>query len=131
MRCDSLSSIVNAMVADITIQTTADFMNDTSHPSLDFATWSYPEAYLPATFHTESTFQEVIDSLRTAPDGPHPVTMVLALGLMIRDIMHAVEIEPDQCPPGVPKWVASSDLTVNHLGPLLEMAPVITSLNEW
>jgi len=45
--------------------------------------------------------------------------------------MHAVEIELDQCPPGVPKWVASSELTVKHLEELLEKAPVITRLNEW
>jgi len=108
-------------------------MNNTSplYPSLDFATWTYLEPYLPATFHTESGFQEVINSLDTPPNGPHQVAMVLALGLMIQDIMHVVEIEPDQCPPGVPKWVASSELTVKHLEELLQMEPVITRLNEW
>jgi len=50
---------------------------------------------------------------------------------MIRDIMHAVEIELDQCPPGVPEWVASSELTLKHLEALLEIVPVITRLNEW
>ena len=57
--------------------------------------------------------------------------MVLVLALMIQDIMHAVEIELDQCPPGILKWVASSELTVKHLEELLEMVPVITRLNEW
>src|SRR5882724_9583732 len=56
-------------------------------------------------------FQKVLDSLRIAPTSEkHQVTMVLALGLMIQDIMCAVEIEPDQCPPGVPEWVALSQL---------------------
>ena len=87
--------------------------------------------YLPATFHTESGFQDVINNLDTPPNGPHQVAIVLVLGLMIQDIMHVVEIEPDQCPPGVPKWVASSELTVKHLEELLEMVPVITRLNEW
>ena len=107
-------------------------MNNTLplYPSLDFTTWTYPEPYLPATIHTESGFQEVINSLDTPPNGPHQVAMVLALGLMIQDIMHVVEIESDQCPPGVPKWVASSELTVKHLEELLEMVPVITRLNE-
>ena len=75
---------MTAIAADITIQSPADFMNDTSplYPSLDFATWTYPEPYLPATFHTESGFQEVINSLDTPPNGPHQVAMVLALGLM-------------------------------------------------
>ena len=45
--------------------------------------------------------------------------------------MHVVEIELDQCPPGVPKWAASSELTVKHFEELLEMVPVITRLNEW
>src|SRR5882724_931797 len=131
--CHSLSSIVTAIVADITIQSPADFMNNTSplYPSLDFSTWTYLEPYLPATFHTESGFQEVINSLDTPPNGSHQVAMVLALGLMIQDIMHAVEISLDQGPPGLPKWVVSSELTVQHLEELLQMAPVITRLNEW
>jgi len=76
---------------------------------------------------------KVLDSLRIAPtSAKHQVTMVLVLGLMIQDIMHAVEIEPDQCPPGVPEWVASSQLTVKHLEALLKMAPsTLTTLNEW
>jgi len=59
------------------------------------------------------------------------VAMVLALGLMIRDIMCVVEIEPNQCPEGVPDWVASSPLTVKDVEALLKMAPVFTTLNEW
>jgi len=61
---------------------------------------------------------------------PHQVAMVLALGLIIRDIMCVVEIEPDQCPPGMPEWVASSALTVQDVEALLKMVPVLTRLNE-
>ena len=76
---------MNALVADIMIQSPADFMNNTLplYPSLDFTTWTYPKPYLPATFHTESGFQEVINSLYTTPNGLHQVAMVLVLGLMI------------------------------------------------
>src|SRR5882724_1766505 len=81
--CHSLPSIVNAIAADITIQSPADFMDDTSplYPSIDFATWTYLEPYLPATFDTESGFKEVINSLYTPPNGPHQGAMVLSLGL--------------------------------------------------
>ena len=61
----------------------------------------------------------------------HQVAMVLAFRLMIRDIMCAVQIEPDQCPPGVPEWVASSQLTVKHLEALLKMVPTLTTLSGW
>jgi len=56
--------------------------------------------------------------------------MVHALGLMNQDIMRVVEIKPDQCPPGVPEWVASSQLTVKHLEALLKMVPTLTTLSE-
>src|SRR5882724_1180241 len=108
-------------------------MNDTSpfNPLLEFAMWTSQEAYLPPAFHTTMGFQKVLNSLRIAPtSAKHQVNMVLALGLMIQDIMHAVEIEPDQCPPGVPEWVASSQLTVKHLEELLKVAPTLTTLNE-
>ena len=41
-----------------------------------------------------------------------------------------LKIEPDQCLPGVPKWVALLQLTVKHLEALLKMAPTLTTLNE-
>jgi len=129
-----LSSIVIAIGADISIQSPADFVNDfvddtSSFP--DFTMWTSQEAYLPAAFHTQKGFKKVINSLWTPPTtGTHQVAMVLALGLMIQDMMCVVEIEPDQCPPGVLKWVASSVLTVKHLDPLLEMGPVLKRLNE-
>jgi len=109
-------------------------MNDTSpfNPLLEFAMWTSQEAYLPPAFHTQMGFQKVLNSLCIPPtSAKHQVTMVLALGLMIQDIMCAVEIEPDQCPPGVPEWVASSQLTVKHLEALLKMAPTLTTLSEW
>jgi len=121
------------IVAYIGIQSPADFINYTSpfHKSLDFAMWTSQKPYLPLAFHTELGFKKVITRLCTPPTtGPHQVAMVLALGLIIRDIMCAVEIEPDQCPPGVPEWVASSTLTVQDVEALLEMVPVLTRLNE-
>jgi len=38
-------------------------MNDTSpfNPLLDFAMWTYQEAYLPPAFHTAMGFQKVIN----------------------------------------------------------------------
>jgi len=108
-------------------------MNDTSpfNPMLDFAMWTYQEAYLPPAFHTAMGFQKVLNCVCTPPTtSKHQVAMVLAFGLMIRDIMCAVQIEPDQCPPGMPKWVALSPLTVQDLEALLKMAPVLTRLNE-
>src|SRR5882724_4347969 len=129
----SLSSIVT-IGADIRIQIPVDFMNDTLpfNPLLEFAIWTSQEAYLPPAFHTQMGFQKVLNSLCIPPTtAKHQVTMVLALGLMIQDIMCAVEIEPDQCPPGVPEWVASSQLTVKHLEALLKMVPTLTTLSEW
>src|SRR5882724_3073334 len=108
-------------------------MNDASplNPLLYFAMWTSQKAYLPCAFHTVVGFQRVLNSLCTIPTiSKHQVAMVLAFGLMIRDIMFVVQIEPDQCPPGVPKWVASSPLTVQDLEALLKMAPVLTRLNE-
>jgi len=108
-------------------------MNNTSplDPLLDFAMWTSQKAYLPPACHTQWGFQKVFRSLCTPPTtGPHQVATVLALGLMIRDIMQAVEIEPDQCPLGVPQYVASSELTVKDLEALLKMVPVLTRLNE-
>src|SRR5882724_11117177 len=109
-------------------------MNDTLHfnPFLEFAMWTSQEGYLPPAFHTQKGFQKVLNSLRIPPTfAKHQVTMVLALGLMIQDIMHAVEIEPDQCLPGVSEWAASSQLTVKHLEALLKMVPTLTTLSEW
>src|SRR5882724_11073958 len=65
-----------------------------------------------------------------APRQPPQNTKWPAFRLMIRDIICAVQIEPDQCPPGMPKWVALSPLTVQDLEALLKMAPVLTRLNE-
>src|SRR5882724_12654776 len=103
------------------------------NPLLEFAMWTSQEAYMPPAFHTQMGFQKVLNSLRIPPTSDkHQVTMVLALGLMIQDIMRAVEIEPDQFPPGVPEWVTLSQLTVKHLEALLKMAPsTLTTLNEW
>src|SRR5882724_10519550 len=109
-------------------------MNDTSpfNPLLDFAMWTYQEAYLPPAFHTAMGFQKFLNCVCTLPTiSKHQVAMVLAFEFMIRDIMCAVQIEPNQFPPGMPTWVALSPLTVQDLEALLKMAPVLTRLNEW
>src|SRR5467141_187104 len=101
-------------------------MNNTSplDPLLDFAMWTSQMAYMPPACHTQWGFQKVFRNLCTPPTtGPHQVATVLVLGLMIQDIMQVVEIEPDQCPLGVPKYVASSELTVKDLEALLKMVP--------
>jgi len=93
--------------------------------------WTSQKVYLPRAFHTVEGFQRVLNSLWTTPTtSKHQVAMVLAFGLMIRDIMCVVQIEPDQCPPGLPKWVVSSPPTVQNLEALLNMVPVLTRLNE-
>jgi len=107
-------------------------MNDTLplDPLLDFAMWTSQEAYLPPAFHAKWGFKKFINSLHTPPtNGQHQVAMVLALGLMIRDIMWAVEIEPDQFPEGAPEYVTSSELTVKDLEALLKAVPVLTRFN--
>ena len=56
--------------------------------------------------------------------------MVLGMGLMIRDIMCMLQIEPGEYPSRVPAWVAASLLTtVKSVNVLPENAPVLERLN--
>ena len=63
-------------------------------------------------------------------ENPKQVGMVLGMGLMIRDIMGVLQIEPGEYPPGVPAWVITSPLnTIEFVNVLLENAPVLERLN--
>ena len=93
--------------------------------------WTFAQVHLPEAFHSDQGFQYTITSLKTPPmNVRQQVGMVLGMGLMIRDIMGALQIEPGKYPPVVPAWVITSPLnTVEFVNVLLENAPVLERLN--
>jgi hypothetical protein len=92
-------------------------------------TWGSSLAYLPQAFHTNQGFRKYAECVRPPTNAREQVGMVLGLGLMIRDIMCGLEIEPGECPAGVPEYVALSPLLVQDVEALLETAPELTPLN--
>jgi hypothetical protein len=95
-----------------------------------FADWTSEDAYLPADFHSKPEFSNYMVIIHTPPANVRQqVVMVLGLGLMIRDISRAMEIEPDVDYPGVPEWVMNSHLTVQDGEALLEGAPALKRFN--
>ena len=54
--------------------------------------------------------------------------MVLGIGLGVRDIMHAVEVEPDASAASVPFWLHESELGVNQAEALLMKVPALKKL---
>jgi hypothetical protein len=76
----------------------------------EWSSWSFRDAYLPESFHTESGFEAAKQRLHSEPvDGAMEVAIVLGISLALRDIMRQMEIDPDEIPAGVPDWIVASD----------------------
>ena len=93
-----------------------------------WASWASEEAYRPANFHTHAGFSLVKNQLHSKPmNVRQQVCMVLGIGLGHKDIMHAVETEPD-VPAWGPAWISNSQLSVQHAEALLKDAPPLENL---
>jgi hypothetical protein len=85
-----------------------------------WASWSYPETYLPAEFHTKAGFDKAKALLLEKPNNNRSLHhLLLGIGLAIRDICAQQEIEPDTQPDGVPEWVLQSELSILMIDSLL------------
>ena len=88
----------------------------------EWATWSWREEFLPATFHTVTGFREAQALLHQQPKTPEDADCILlGIGLALRDIGRAQEVEADAqaCPLGFKPqswisrwWMASSNVSL-------------------
>ena len=92
----------------------------------DWAAWSWREEFLPAPFHTVTSLLKaqalLHQQLKTLEDANH---IMLSIGLALRDIGQAQEVEADATPPpGLPSWVHTSELDITLVDGLLQCEPL-------
>ena len=98
-------------------------------PLPHWASWTSKDPYRPESFHSKPGFALTKNRLHVPPTNiQQQVCMVLGIGLSLRDIMQAVEIEPDETPSSRPQWLAQSPLTVADAEALLANAPALQKL---
>jgi hypothetical protein len=88
--------------------------------------WSFSEKYLPKAFHTRDGFLKAFTFLIRPPLNERSmVSLVLGVGLALRDIGRQQEIEVDDPPPGTPSWVIHSELDIQDIDTLLTRAELV------
>ena len=111
-------------------QSAKAFEGSTSH-ILPYVSWAYKQFYLPEEFHTRAGFKTFKKSLKHKPiNGYEQSSMVLALGLALRDIIWGIETAPGEEPPSMPAHVSQSPLIMPDLESLLEIAPALEILEK-
>jgi len=106
------------------------FEGSTSH-ILPYVSWAYNQLYLPEEFHTKTGFRNFRKCLKHKPiNGYEQSSMVLALGLAMRDIICGIETAPGEEPASMPAHVSASPLLMPDLESLLEIAPALEKLDK-
>jgi hypothetical protein len=78
-----------------------------------WSAWSYSQRFLPASFYTEGGFEIAITDIGSVASDTDAIspTLVLAFGLVLREIRWARESDTPARAEGTPDWVNSAFLS--------------------